>query len=263
MAGSNSQRLAAYYQVSTIRLEPEEPSVRAGRVLTYNIFVLPSDAPRVDTTANVISFTIPGETEARSLELRPAQVTYDQGFSVIGSAFTGNNVFLQIRRADWAAPVTVDAGWNVAATASRITATARATAAGVDVLPGMYSASVRVERWRSVPSGTRILTSSSNETPFAIAPRIDTIGTPNAQGVFTIDGAIFEHPDLPEENVQLFVGAAALAPGTAGSLQPGEFDVASATQIEIRLPGGLTPGEMVSLRLIVNGAESAPQWVQV
>ncbi|HEY0737037.1 MAG TPA: DUF4255 domain-containing protein [Herpetosiphonaceae bacterium] len=261
MAGSNPQRLAAYYQVSVVKLEPQEPSIRAGRVLTYNIFVLPSDAPRVDTTANVISFTIPGEASPRSLELRPAQVTYDQGFEVLGSAFTGNNVYLQIRRVDWAAPVTVDAGWNAAITASRITATVRTTADGTDILPGLYAASVRVERWRTVPSGTRVVESSSNETPFAIAPRITVISAPDAQGRFTVTGATFQHADLPPEQVSVFVGAARLTPGTAGSLQPGEFAVTATTTIAARLPAGLTPGESLSLRLIISGAESGPQWV--
>jgi hypothetical protein len=258
MAGSNPQRLAAYYHVAVIKIE-----IRAGRVLTYNIFVLPSDAPRVDTTANVISFTLPGETDPRSLELRPAQVTYDQGFTVLGSAFTGNSVFLQVRRADWGAPVTVDAAWDVAVTSSRITATARTTAAGVDVVPGMYTASVRVERWRTVPSGTRILESSSNETPFAIAPRIGAISAPDAQGRFTVNGAIFEHPDLPPDKVSVFVGASKLTPGNAATLQPGEFAVTNSTTIAVRLPAGLTPGEAVSFRLIIDGAESGPQWVVV
>lgn len=261
MAGSNPQRLAAYYQISVIKLEPQEPAIRAGRVLTYNIFVLPSDAPRVDTTANVISFTIPGEASARSLELRPAQVTYDQGFEVVGSAFTGNNVYLQIRRADWAAPVTVDAAWNLTITSSRITATVRATAAGVDMLPGLYAASVRVERWRTVPSGTRIVESSSNETPFAIAPQVTAISAPDAQGRFTVTGATFQHPDLPPEKVSVFIGAAKLAPGDAANLQPSEFAVTGATTLAARLPAGLTPGESLSLRLIINGAENAPQWV--
>lgn len=261
MAGSNPQRLAAYYHVAVVKIEPEEPAIRAGRVLTYNIFVLPSDAPRVDTTANVISFTLPGEASPRSLELRPAQVTYDQGFTVIGSAFTGNRVFLQVRRADWGAPVTVDAAWDVAITSSRITATARATAAGVAVVPGMYTASVRVERWRTAPSGTRILESSSNETPFAIAPRIGAIGAPDPQGRFTVTGAIFAHPDLPPDRVNVFVGATRLTPGNIAGLQPGEFAVANPTTIEARLPAGLTPGEAVSFRLIIDGAESAPHWV--
>ncbi|MBV9791429.1 MAG: DUF4255 domain-containing protein [Chloroflexi bacterium] len=261
MAGSNAQRLAAYYHVSVIKLEPQQPSIRAGRVLTYNIFVLPSDAPRVDTTTNVISFTIPGEASPRSLELRPAQVTYDQGFEVVGSAFTGNNVYLQIRRTDWAAPVAVDASWNLAITASRITATVRATAAGTTVLPGLYAASVRVERWRTVPSGTRSVETSSNETPFAIAPRITSISAIDAQGRFTITGDTFEHADLPPESVSVFVGAARLMPGTAGSLDPGEFAVTGSTTIAARLPAGLTPGEALSLRLIIGGAKSAPQWV--
>lgn len=260
MAGSQSQRLAAYYHVAVIKIEPEIPSVRAGRVLTYNIFVLPGDAPRIDTTANVVTFTIPGETDPHSFELRPAQVSYGQGFTVIGSAFTGSNVFLQIRRADWAAPVTVDAAWNVIISANRIAATLRPTASGQDIVPGVYAASVRVERSRTVPSGTRSLESSSNESPFTVAPTILTISAPDAQGRFTVTGSIFQHT-APALSVDVYIDASKLTPGTAATLQPGEFAVIDATHIAVRLPGGLTAGQTVGFRLIINGAESEPRWV--
>ncbi len=260
MAGSNPQRLAAYYHVAVLKLEPDEPLTRAGRVLNYNIFVLPSDSPRVDATENVITFTIPGEADARSLELRPAQVTYDQSFAVVGSAFVGDTVQLLVRRADSAAPIPVDAGWNVAATATRIMATVRATVDGTDLLPGLYAASVRVTRARTVPSGTRLIDSTSNETPFVVAPRIDGITAPDAQGDFTVTGAIFAHPDIDPGNVSLFVGGAKLT-RVVGAPAPAEFAITNATTLAVRLPAGLTPGAPVSLRLIIDGAESAPAWV--
>ncbi len=188
-------------------------------------------------------------------------MTYDQGFALIGSAFTGDRVDLQIRRMDQDAPIVVDAAWNVAVTAGRITAIARPAAVGVDIVPGLYAASVRVERWRTTPSGTRRLESSSNETPFAIAPRIDAISVPDAAGQFTVNGSIFQHLDLPDGSISLFVGPEQLVQGDIVSLQPGEFAVANAGAISVRLPAGLTPGAAVSLRLIVRGAESAPRWV--
>lgn len=261
-AGSNAQRLAAYYHVAVIKLEPEEPAIRPGRVLTYNVFMLPGDSPRVDATANVVDFTIPGEDSPRSLELRPAQATYDQGFAVIGSAFAGDKVQLRIRRADWESPLAVDAAWNASVSASRITATVRATAGGVDILPGMYAASVRVEHRRSAPGGEQNVEAVSNETPFAIAPRVAAIGAPDVQGNVTVSGSIFQHPGLPPGSVQIFVGGARLAEGAA-ALQPGEFAVVSPTDIAVRLPAGLPSGKPVSFRLIVSGAESAPQWINL
>ncbi len=263
-AGSSPLRLSAYYQVSVIRLEPEEPMIRAGRVLTYNVFVLPSDNPRVETTENLISFTIPGQTQPTDLELRPAQVTYDQPFSLFGSAFTGDRVHLQIRRADWDEPVTLDASWNVVVTGSRINAVVRTLIGSVTIVPGIYAASVRVERWRPTPSGTRTLESTSNETPFAITPRIDNITAPDVQGNFTVTGAIFQHPDITADAVRVFAGESRLnIAANPPVLQPGEYTITNPATLQARLPGGSASGERLSFRLIIRGAESAPQWITV
>jgi hypothetical protein len=54
-----------------------------------------------------------------------------------------------------------------------------------------------------------------------------------------------------------------LVPGTAGSLAPGEFAVTSPTTIEMCLPSGAVPGGFLPVRVVVNGAESPPRWVQV
>ena len=263
-AGSSPQRLAAYYHVAVVKLEPEEPRVRAGRVLTYNVFPLPSDAPHAEATENVISFTLPGELDPRALDLRPAQVTYDTPFSVLGSAFTGDRVLLQIRRADWDAPVEVDAAWNVSATSSRISATARTAVSGVDVVPGIYTASVKVERWRMTATGTKILESSSNETPFAIVPEVTTPTVPDPAGRFTVTGRVFQHADIAPEMVQVYVGANRLTQAVNPlNLQPGEYDIPNATTLNVRLSASAVSGDRLGVRIIINGAENAPQWVIV
>lgn len=263
-AGSAALRLSAYYQVSVIQLEPDEPMTRAGRVLTYGIYVLPSDNPRVDATESLIDFTLPGETEARLLEARPAQVTYDQPFSILGSAFAGDEVILEFRRADWSEPVPADPAWNVSVSSSRIRATARQTASGVDMVPGIYAASVRVLRSRTTSAGTtRVIETTSNETPFAIIPRIDSISVPDGAGNFTVTGAIFEHPDILATAIQVFVGAGRLTAGDPANLQPNEFGVQDAATLNVRLPAGTPSGTVLSFRLIINGAETAPQWVSV
>lgn len=262
-AGSSPQRLTAYYHASVIHLEPDDPSVRAGRVYTYNVYVLPSDSPRIDSTENTITFTLPTESEPRTLVLRPAQVTYNQPFTVVGSAFAGNDVTLLLRRADWEGAVEVDAAWDVAYTGSRIIATVRDTASGVNIVPGIYAASVRVERWRNTPSGTKVLDSTSNESPFAITPLISAVTVPDGAGRFTVTGGLFAHPDILPGAVRAYLGAARLSEGDFTNLQEGEFGVEDATTLHARLPNGLASGERLSLRLIVNGAETAPRWVRV
>jgi hypothetical protein len=99
--------------------------------------------------------------------------------------------------------------------------------------------------------------------PFLILPRIDSVGGPDGTGRFTIDGAIFQHPDLASDAVAVYVSDARLDGGTAGALNPGEFAVLDAATIAVRLPAGLTPGEALPVRVFVNGAESPPWWVEV
>lgn len=262
-AGSSPQRLTAYYHVSIVHLEPDDPAIRAGRVYSYNVFVLPSDSPRIDATENTISFTLPTETDPRTLVLRPAQVTYNQPFSVIGSAFTGDEVVLLLRRADWEQAVAIDPGWSLGYTASRIEATVRDTASGIDIVPGIYAASVRAERTRTTPTTTKVLSSTSNESPFAIVPLIATVSVPDGAGRFSVTGGIFQHPDIAPGMVQVFVGADRLTEGDFTNLQEGEFGVEDAATLHARLPAGFVSEERLSLRIIVNGAETAPRWVTV
>jgi hypothetical protein len=82
-------------------------------------------------------------------------------------------------------------------------------------------------------------------------------------GVFTVTGGTFEHADLDPDAVRAYLGGTQLVPGTSGSLQPGEFAVTAATTIEMRFPAGAVPGSFVPVRIVVNGAESAPMWIQV
>ncbi len=270
-AGSKALRLSAYYHVAHALLEPEEPQVRPGRVLAYNVYVLPSQSPRVDATENVILFTLPNETDPRALQLRPAQVTYDASFSVIGTSFFGDALELRLRRADWEVAIPLDpapAAWNIVFGAQRITATARLDASGIVILPGIYSVSVRAERARAGAGGTVVLDAVSNETPFVVAPRVDTISAPDGiTGEFEVTGYRFAHPDLAADALQVYIGAARLQPGDFSNLQVGQFGIQAAPNpanpdtLRARLPSGVSPTDVVSFRLIINGAENAPQWV--
>ncbi len=272
-AGSSPLRLSAYYQITHALLEPDEPDVRPGRVLTYNVYALPSLSPRVDATENVIMFTLPTESEPRALELRPAQVAYDAPFSVIGTSLFGDSLELRLRRADWGEAIPLDpdpAAWNITFGAQRITATARLNAGTVVIVPGIYSVSVRAERWRTGSSGTIVLDAVSNETPFVVAPRVDTISVPNGAGQFEVEGYRFAHDDIDETTVQVYIGAVRLALGAdVNNLQVGEFGIVEAANpadpdvLRARLPNGINSGDVVSFRLIINGAENAPAWISV
>ncbi len=143
-AGSSPLRLAAYYEVSVALLEPETTSARAGRVLSYGVYTFTRNTPRLDSSFNLLSFTIPGETDPREVELRPAQVPFDGAFTFVGSSLTGDTTTLLLQHPRWPDLVEADLAWGVQATSNRVSAVVQATASGEDILPGTYAALVRV-----------------------------------------------------------------------------------------------------------------------
>jgi hypothetical protein len=49
--------------------------------------------------------------------------------------------------------------------------------------------------------------------------------------------------------------------GTLNALAPGEVAVKSATEMQMRIPPGAAPGQVLPVRLVINGSESPPRWV--
>jgi hypothetical protein len=78
-----------------------------------------------------------------------------------------------------------------------------------------------------------------------------------------VQGEIFPFPGLPPNTVQVFIGPNSLTPKQPTiPLAAGEFEVTSATQLRFLLPPDTNSGEVL-FRVVVNGAESAPNWVTV
>lgn len=264
-AGTSPLRLAAYYQASVVVLEPESPATRAGRVFTYGVHSFVTGMPRLEASENRLSFTIPGIAAPQEVTLKPAEVPLGGQLTLHGVDLAGDQTYLVLEHPTWDERITADPSWGVIAAPNRVLATARDTLDGQPTLPGLYSAAVRVERSKQMPDGsTRLFEQLSNRVPLTLTPRVDTpLPAPDAQGVFTVTGAVFQAPDLDAENVEVFVGAERLPVGTAGTLDPGEHAVVDASTIEVRLPAGLASGEAVPFRVVINGAESAPAWVTV
>jgi hypothetical protein len=103
----------------------------------------------------------------------------------------------------------------------------------------------------------------SNETPFMVVPAATPTAPATLTGLFDVNGGLFQDPALPASAVRMYVSDTQLSVGTGGALLPGQFAVINPTQIAARLPGGLVPGKHVPIRLVINGAESLPAWVQV
>jgi hypothetical protein len=275
-AGSTSQRVAAYYQASVILLEPEESQARSTRVLRYGVHTFVTGSPRLDGSENTLTFSVPDTLESRQLRLRPAEAppgsAEDSRVIFTGVDLAGEETHLLLRSARWTRARQADASWAIVASANRVVARVRETVGDETVLPGMYAAAVRVVRHRNMPDGSvRLFEQTSNETPFTIAPRIDDpMDGPDAEGIVTIRGHIFQHDDLdPDEDLHVYLGAERLQRRATGTPEPMEFRVTQVTEeppnfsMELRLPRGLSPGTQIPFRLVINGAESAPRWIEV
>lgn len=268
-AGSAPLRLAAYYEVSVVLLEPEEITSRASRVLTYDVYSFIQGAPRLSTSCFALSFTLPRESASREIVLQPAEVTYNQVVTFKGLNLTAKETVLFLNNSRWDAPVEVDSNWGVGAKSEEVKAKIQQTITRppqppVTLLPGIYSAQVKVIDERVASDGSlRRFEKLSNFTPFTIGPLVKPVGASSAAGVLDVQGGIFQDAELSPNSVQVFIAETRLMPGTHGNLNQGEFAAKDATNLQIRLPDGLASGSYVPFRLMINGAESQPQWVKV
>lgn len=171
-AGSSPLRLAAYYRVAVVLLEPEEPTALAGRVLDYGIQTFVGLGPRLDGSENILTFTVPGQQASQQLKVRPAQVPVGSEVVFTGANLTGDETRLLLRNNRWQESQQAGPAWRVSSpTGGRLLATVRSTIGNETVLPGMYSAQVEVVERHRLPDGSeRVFEHRSNETPFAIAP---------------------------------------------------------------------------------------------
>jgi hypothetical protein len=255
-AGSTALRLAAYYCVSVVYLDPERIAARAGRVFTYSISAFPAGSPFVTSSETQLSFVTP-DGAAQTITVSPAAVPYGGILVLIGSGLTGERVDLLLRGSGDAAQRAADEAWAVVAQPTRLTASVARSIDGAILLPGAYLASVRTTRTLS----GRAVTANSNAVAIQITPAADTVSDLGG-GLFRVDGGIFADPGLPPEQVEVRVGADQLV-GVGGAPAAGEFQVVDTNRIELRLPAGLTPGTDLPLRIHVNGAETPPHFVRV
>ncbi|MCB0628733.1 MAG: DUF4255 domain-containing protein [Saprospiraceae bacterium] len=273
-AGESHIKLSAYYEVSVALLEPEETIIRSGRVLSYGVQTFVEGAPRINSSRNSITVTLPGTTNTQQIDLQPAQVPMSNPFTLSGTGFTGDNVRLLLVHQNWPGPALADPiDWQIQNSGTRLDATAFPTAlllddnSPLDVLPGVYAAQIRTERSRTLSDGEiRVFEHISNNCPFAIAPRIDAVSIPDPGpapatiGYFIVDGYQFEAADL---ELRVYIGPDRYLEGTFNNLNAGEFAVNPGNngQLQIRLPPDLIGVARLPLRIFVNGIESPPEWI--
>lgn len=264
-AGQSPLRLAAYYEVSIVFLEPKEKPLPVGLVLTYGTFIFTEGAPQLIGSRNTVAFTIPGEADPRQLELQPAQAPAGNTFELLGVNFGGDLVAVQLINAQLpGGKVLLDAPWNLTRTGTnQLTLTVQEAVGAVAMLPGLYAAQVIVTRRRAEPNGNlRDFRYVSNSFRVTISPRIDQVTLP-AAGRVTVTGYLFQHASLPPDAVQIYVGNARLTLRTAaGNPGANEFKITAPGTVVVSL-SGLPAGQVLPLRLLVAGAEAAPRWVTI
>lgn len=259
-AGSAALRLSSYYEVSVVLIEPEEPGPPGGRVLTWGVEAFVGGMPRLTGSRSSISFTVPAEATPRTIDVQPAQVGLGDRFTLIGEALGSGSLDLFVRGPNMLDPQRVGAVWGVSASGGEVSAAVQPVASATPTIPGTYAASVEVARTITLANGQprtdRVL---SNETPFQVVPAV-ALGAVSAAGVFTITGGIFADPNIPI--VRTSIGGQQLVPGAYNALNPGEVAIHSPTEIQARIPAGVPSGAWLAVRVVINGSESAPRWVQ-
>jgi hypothetical protein len=191
-------------------------------------------------------------------------------FEIFGTGFSGDQIDLRLLNPRFNGPAIADAPWNLTLSAgNQLSATAQETAvlestgAVIDILPGIYAAQVAVSRRITLPNGDiRVFRNVSNQSPFIISPRVDAISA-IVGNVFTVTGYIFQHPDLPDEDLSVYLGENRLDRSSGGVLSPGEFLPTAANSMDIHLPAGFTSGQVVPVRILISGAESPPEWITI
>jgi hypothetical protein len=146
------------------------------------------------------------------------------------------------------------------------------TPVNLPVLPGVYAALARsVADEKVISNELKRITVSSNEVSFAVSPRIQGHDAPDADGNIQINlGPEFDplNPNLPEAAIQVVVAGEVYTRVDADPpTNAKEFFVANSPSNLIRIkphfPVAVTQSQAHPFLLIVNGAESAPFWIEL
>lgn len=263
-AGSHPLRLCAYYEVSVVMIDPDEPTSASGRVLTWGVDTFIGGLPRLIASRSTVTFTIPGETVPRAIDIQPAQTAIGDRLTLQGTGLGSGAIELLVRAAAWSAARVVGSAWGLSSAGDEVSVVIQRDVDGELTIPGTWAASLRITRVTTRADGTtKSAAVLTNETPFQIAPSITALTPVSATGVFTATGGIFAlaAPAAPLM-VRASIAGVQLVPGTAGALAAGECAVIDDAHIEMRLPVEVVPKQWAPVRIVINGSESLPTWVQ-
>jgi len=283
-------RPSLFVEASVIQLEPEEPQILPGIVLSVGTFVFAGRGPQLVTSRTRLAFVPPGFGVQR-VSSEPARVAlFVQGenpwptgeeppadaqplilennrLTLVGTGFGGGHRFLELHRVGdpVVEPIRIDlepnppnnAAWAVDLRADQLslsffTSVIDAAGATATFLPGLHTARVVLEQ----EPRARV----SNQIVFAVIPQITDVNT-LAGNVYSIvvAGTYLQTVGLEFVLVvgdEIFTKVTTL---TAG----GQFRVADASTIEFRLAAAPASEDFpVPLNLTINGAQATPAWLE-
>ena len=271
-----------------------------GIVLALGTYLVDMGTPQLECTRSLVSFPLPGSTgisDPQRIEATPARVSTDPGdpafpnnrLELLGSNLSiGRSRTLLLKNALWKLqteePVVVNPAinpsWTLDFRSDRVVVEIDQTLTLDDgtiltVFPGIYSAAMRVVKDEEVVLGQlKQIVDVSNDIVFYVAPRIagyappgaDTRITVNVVGTFDLTHGAGTEEEL---EVQIVVsgkvyerGFLAVAP-VDEHLNNVRFEITGASSISVQPDFDVTVFGEHPLRLIVNGAESQPFWIEL
>lgn len=293
---------SCYYEVTSAEIQPEPPVRLPGIVLQVGSFVLPGSAPAIARSSADIPYVLPSSLGggAAMLNSSPARIgpvlaapPAANRLRLEGQGLAGGNMQrLIIAHPFWArhfpgGRIALDLGLNaVLGWALRIAdalvevdigdvlrAVPPSGGAPVDLelYPGIYSVQWETARLFQTASGTEAVRQPSNSVPVQVCPWITGFlrnaatgeVTLNLGGAWRLDRGRPSPPDpatAPELEIELAVDGRAYR--LASGALPGTFVVAAHSLTYVPNPEENTSGEH-AIRLIVDGADAQPFWVQV
>ncbi|MEE8523596.1 MAG: DUF4255 domain-containing protein [Thermoanaerobaculia bacterium] len=277
-------RLAAYYEVRVVLLEPEEPETMPGIVLNVGSYLYQLGAPHLECSLSTVVFDLPavaGGDEQR-IEATPARVApvppHDR-LAFLGTHLTRQAQTLFLRNARWrqlGTPIErVDAApWNPEFATDRVDVDVGTSilheGVPLDVLPGIYTALVQVVLDQQMVYGElKQITAVSNEVAFTVGPRIQSHDPPNlVQNRVTVNVV----PDLAvpalDEAIEVIVAGQVYQRRENDTFAPAlaendGFCVVGASTVTLQALFDLSVPGLHPLRLLVDGAESQPFWIEI
>jgi hypothetical protein len=299
---SKTARLSAYYEVRVILLEPDEPATIPAPVLSLGTYLYQLGTAHLDCTRSQLEFVLPAAAggDTQTLTSSPARACVvgspHNRLTVLGTNLTlGKSRQLWLRTARWTAipspagtggPIPIDlslagnAGWALSVQPDQLILDIDATLAfvnnlgvetSIDVFPGIYTAFLRTTIDERIVYGeVEPFTVDSNEIPLIVIPRITgaTVDGPNNRITLTIVDFNVDFGDGTNDalDIRLIVDGQTYLRGwdlVVPIVNDGRFETVdpSTLTFQARFNVNLTGDH--PCRVVVNGAESAPFWIEI